>query len=196
MHDGSLGLLAGWRRTDATGWYWAALARRGRPLLHMTEWSVPLRANPLIAKAHEMWSEIECVAPFEQWTIGNEMYAAALDDPEDAWGRAHGQVTPVAMDLEWYATDEPAPFEPAPGYERGYRQRGVVHGVIELPEGPIDLDEVPAERWHRWGPSLDGVPLDRAAAHLGLRAPTLFPDGTVADLVLTSDGWRRRRRTP
>lgn len=187
--DGSFGLLSSWRIVGNVGWYWAALARRDRPLVHMAEWSVPLRANPMIAKAHEMWAEIECVAPFEQWTIGNELYAISLDDPDDALGRAHGHVMPFAMDLEWYATSR-AESLPA---DTGYRQRGVVHGDIELLDtGGLEIVEAPAERWHRWGTRLEAAPLPSAGAHLGLRAPVRLPDGTVDDLVLTAEGWAHR----
>ena len=42
------------------------------------------------------------------------------------------------------------------------------------------------------GPTpLGPVALPDAFAHTGLRAPFAFPDGTVADWVLTPDGWRR-----
>ena len=36
--------------------------------------------------------------------------------------------------------------------------------------------------------------LPEAIAHGGVRAPFRFPDGTIADLVLTPDGWHRRSR--
>lgn len=188
--DGSFGIVSGYRITGATAWYWSALARAGRPLLHVTEWQVPRRSDPLLVKAPEMWAEHECVAPFDQWTVGNEMYAAALDDPQEALERAYGLPTPLAMDLEWYAT---TPAVAIDGPEAGYTQRGVVHGAIELPDGPVELEEVPAMRWHRWGAALGPVPLADATAHLGLRAPFRFPDDSVNDLVLTSSGWRTRR---
>lgn len=184
--DGSFGLLSGYRIVGRGAWYWCALARPDEPLLHATEWDITRRSDPLLVKAPEMWAEHTCVAPFDQWTVGNELYAAGLDDPQDALGRAYGLPSPFAMDLEWYGTVAAEPVA------AGYRQRGVVHGEIELPGGPVDLDEVPAERWHRWGDALDPLPLPVAAAHLGLRAPFRFPDGTVSDLVLTTAGWHRR----
>lgn len=163
------------------------------PLLHVTEWSVPRRSDPMLVKAPEMWAEHMCVAGFDQWTVGNEMYAAALDDPDEALGRAYGLPTPLAMDLEWYATQPAQGVVPAGGdAAHGYRQRGVVHGLVELPEGPVEFDDVPAERWHRWGDRLDPVPLPVAHAHLGLRAPFRFPDDSISDLVLTPSGWCRR----
>jgi hypothetical protein len=186
--DAAVGLVHGFRRFGrrGQGWQWSALVREGRPLLHVAEWEVPLRSDPLLAKAAQLWGEWICDEPFEQWTIGMETYAAALDDASEGLGRAYGMPTPIAWDLEWYATQGP---EPVP---HGYAQAGVVHGLIELLDGPLTLTEVPARRWHRWGDELAPVTLETARAHVGLRAPFAFPDGTVADWVLTGDGWRSR----
>jgi hypothetical protein len=188
--DGSLGGVLGYRLVGASGaWYWWALARRGAPLLHVTEWSIPRRSDPMLAKAQAMWAELVCEAPFEQWTVGNETYAVALDDPQDGLGRAYGEAVPIASDLEWYATGE------AVAIDGGYEQAGVVHGVIELVAGRVELDDLPAHRTHRWssGPApLTPLDVPLALAHLGLRAPFRFPEGTVLDLVLGPDGWRRR----
>ncbi len=188
--DASLGLVSGHRIVGRTAWYWAALARRGRPLLHITDFDVPLRADPFIVKGEALWAEHMCDAPMEQWSVGNETYAAALDDPDEALGRAYGTPTPIAFDLEWYAIGEPGAID------SGYEQPGVVHGAVEiLGEPRVELVEVPARRWHRWradGP-LAPVALAGVTAHTGVRAPFSFPDGTVADWVLTADGWRSRR---
>lgn len=186
--DASVGLVHGFRRFAklANGWQWSALVREGRPLLHVAEWEVPLRSDPLLAKAAQLWGEWICDQPFEQWTIGMETYAAALDDAAEALGRAYGTPTPIAWDLEWYATAAPEPIM------NGYTQVGVVHGMIELLDGPVTLTEIPSCRWHRWGDALPPVPLAAARAHVGLRAPFAFPDGTLTDWVLTGDGWRSR----
>ncbi len=191
--DGSIGVVIGHRLQPPaasgrrTAWYWAAVARAAQPLLHVSEWDVPVRADPFIVKAHGLWAEHVCDAPFEQWTVANETYAVALDDPDEALGRAHGRPAALACDLEWYATGAVNPVVD------GYEQAGVVHGVVELAGGPVHLAEVPAWRWHRWGGALTPLALADAYAHTGLRAPFAFPDGTVADWVLTPDGWRSRR---
>ncbi len=212
--DGELGVLSGHRIIGRVAWYWAALARRGRPLLHVTDFDVPVRADPFIVKGEALWAEHHCVAPLEQWSIGNETYAAALDDPDDALGRAYGDPTPIAFDLEWYATAGPSPLEPAGDrvadravVEVGYEQRGVVHGAIEvLGEPTVELAEVPAQRWHRWlvatplkpwsAGALGPLVLPDAVAHTGVRAPFAFPDGSTSDLVLTPRGWNRRAPHP
>lgn len=202
--DASLGVVSGHRIVGRTAWYWAALARTGRPLLHIADFEVPVRrADPFIVKGEALWAEHTRDAPMEQWSVGNETYAAALDDPDEALGRAYGRPTPIAFDLEWYATGAPAPLpvQELGGGEVGYEQPGVVHGRIDvLGEPPLDVAEIPARRWHRW--TVPGHPTANAmaplalpvsVAHTGVRAPFAFPDGTVSDWVLGRDGWRRRR---
>ena len=107
-------VVSGHRVVGRVAWYWAALARVGRPLLHVTDFHVPVRADPFIVKGEALWAEHHCVAPLEQWSIGNETYASSLDDPDEALGRAYGDPTPIAFDLEWYATGPPTPLEPPP----------------------------------------------------------------------------------
>lgn len=185
--DGTAGIVSGHRVLGTRAWYWAALVEEGYPLLHLTEWSVRVRSDPFVVKAPEMWAEHHCVAPFEQWSIGNEAHFAALDDPDEALGRAYGTPTPMASDVEWYATGGVAAIR------RGYEQEGVAHGVVELLDRPfVEFVEAPARRWRRWGDHLGPVVVPSVLAHTGLRAPFAFPDGSAADWVLTRDGWRRR----
>jgi len=196
--DATLGVVSGHRIVGRTAWYWAALARRGRPLLHITDFEVPVRnADPFIVKGEALWAEHTREAPMEQWSIGNETYASALDDPDEALGLAYGTPTPIAFDLEWYATGEARRLDDAttPGYE----QPGVVHGRIEvLGEPAIEVAEIPARRWHRWTDPADPpselgpLTMPEAVAHTGVRAPFRFPDGSVSDWVLSPRGWRRR----
>ncbi len=201
--DATLGVVSGHRIVGSVSWYWAALARAGRPLLHITDFEVPVRADPFVLKGEAMWAEHFRDAPMEQWSVGNETYASALDDPDDALGLAYGIPTPIAFDLEWYATGPPTRVVGGlPVSGDGYEQVGVVHGAVEILDEPrIDLVEVPAHRWHRWASSgTDGRPPDMSpivlsdvAAHSGLRAPFTFPDGTRIDPVLSPRGWGRRR---
>lgn len=209
--DARLGLLSAHRIVGPIAWYWAALVRDGHPLLHITDFDVPVRADPFIVKGEAMWAEHFRDDPMRQWSIGNETYAAALDDPDDALGRAYGIPTPIAFDLEWYATAAPVSLEPLADVH-GYEQSGTVHGVVEILDEPrIELSEVPAQRWHRWvdvgadesiplaarraaaSLTLGPIPVASAAAHSGLRAPFAFPNGSQIDLALTPQGWCRRR---
>jgi hypothetical protein len=219
--DGAVGLISGYRidrRAGRPNWYWAALVRADHPLLHVADWHVPARTDPLLVKAPGLWAEHIIDAPMQQWTVTNETFATALDDPDEALGRGYGVPTPVAFDLEWYATAPPSrldagepsesssertmwrgePSESSSGrtMRRGYAQDGVVHGVVELAGGPLHLTEAPARRWHRWGEALAPIELPPAYAHTGQRAPFAFPDGTISDWVLTPDGWRARAPHP
>ena len=187
LPGGTAGLVTAYRRpVAANGWYWSALARRNEPILHVGEWDVPPRTDPLLVKAHGLWAEHVCERPMEQWTVANETFAVALDDPAEALGRGYGTPSAIALDLEWYADG------PARRGTDGYVQDGVVHGLVELGDGPLSLAEAPARRWHRWGRSLAPLELPEAYAHTGVRAVFAFPDGAVADWLLTPDGWRRR----
>jgi hypothetical protein len=199
--DARLGLISGHRIVGRTAWYWASLAREGRPLLHITDFDVPVRSDPFIVKGEALWAEHHCDAAMEQWSVGNETYASSIDDPNDALGRAYGDPTPIAFDLEWYATAAATSLvshdETAEQYEQaGYEQAGVVHGVIDvLGESRLELREIPAYRWHRWttiGDHLAPVALPSVTAHTGVRSPFAFPDGTTSDLVLTVSGWALR----
>ena len=200
--DASLGVVSGHRIVGRTAWYWAALARAGRPFLHVLDDGIPVRADPFIVKGEALWAEHSRDAPMEQWSIGNETYAAALDDPEDALGRAYGDRTPIAFDLEWCASAPPIGLPGVAGVS-GYAQDGAVHGAIEvLGEPAVELAGLSARRWHRWTETAAGTPSMRpvmmpvvtagAVAEGGVRAPFAFPDGTTADLVLAADGWRCR----
>ena len=185
--DASLGIVSGHRLFNHHSWYWAAMVETGRPLMHLTEWEVVVRAfDPFIVKAPEMWAEHQLDAPMEQWSIGNEAYFVGLDDPEEALGRAYGTPTPVAMDLEWYATGGPTEIA------NGYEQPGVVHGEIELMHRPnLELVEVPGHRWRRWGIGLGALATTAGSdsAGSGHEAPFAFPDGTSARWTLTTNGW-------
>lgn len=201
--DASLGVISGHRIVGPTAWYWAALARAGRPLLHVADFEIPVRADPFIVKGEALWAEHMCDAPMEQWTIGNETYASGIDDPDEALGRAYGDPTPIAFDLEWYATSAASPLEPLgerAATDTGYEQPGVVHGAVDvLGEDRIELADVPARRWHRWSvgdPAGFGpLALPSVVAHAGVRAPFAFPNGAVSDLVLTPEGWAHRSAT-
>lgn len=173
---------------DGATWYGWALHRRNEPLLHVVECDIRRRRDPMIAKAEAFWAEYTCESPFAQWTIGNETYAVALDDPTEARRGARGDVVPVASDLEWYATESATPID------HGYRQVGVLLGDVETVDGVITIDETRASRTHRWcvtgelGPSFPPA----GVAHLVPSASFVLGDGSVLDLVLTPDGWAHR----
>ena len=92
-------------------WYWAALARAGEPAPPRGGLGGAVATGRARACGPTaLWADHICEAPFEQWTVANETYAVALDDPADALGRAYGTAAPLAFDLEWYATGPPTPI--------------------------------------------------------------------------------------
>jgi hypothetical protein len=170
-------------------WYWAAVVRAGEPLLSVVDLDQPLPLERLRLRAGQLWADHLCEVPWQQWTVVNETYAVALDDADEALGRGLGTPTPVAFDLEWYATADPTPLPRA----EGYRQDGEVHGVIELRGGNLHF-EGPGRRGHRWGP-LDWTTVEGERAE-GVRAPIrLDVDGVAMAIehVLAADGWHRWR---
>ena len=131
-------------------------SRAGEPLLHVAEWaraaagrSVPREGAGPVGRAH-------CDAPMQQWTVANETYAAALDDPDDALGRAYGVPTAVAFDLEWYATAPAAAACPT-----ATPRTASSTASSSSPAGRCSSTEVPARRWHRWGDALGPVAVPR-----------------------------------
>jgi len=86
--DGAFGVVSGHRLLGPVSWYWCAVVEKDQPLLHLTEWEVVVRSfDPHIIKAPEMWAEHQLDAPMEQWSLGNEAYFVALDDPDEAHRR-------------------------------------------------------------------------------------------------------------
>jgi hypothetical protein len=176
---------------QGSAWYWAAVVRPGLPVIHLADVTLPPARPGLEVRTGGLWAAHVCEAPFEQWTVGNEAYAVALDDPAEALGRALGVVTPVAFDLEWYAS---GPAGPVPG---GYAQAGSVDGVIELAGGGLELEGAPSRRVHGWGERSAAGPAMESARPRGVWVPFAMPgpDGPeVLDRVAGPDGWWEQRR--
>lgn len=185
--EGIAGLFIGLELRGTRFDYWAGLVREGEPYLYIEELNGTGLRQGLEIKPPEMWAGHECELPFRQWSLGNEAHGVLLDDPTEAWRRAHGTPVPVTFDVEWYATDRPKPI----GGEvpmRGYRQSGEIDARVELPEGIVTI-EGPAERVHVWGvpylPTSFAMPTDAR----GLRAPYRRADGMTVDQVVTTSRW-------
>lgn len=181
--DGRIGVFVGFERRGDRFDYWAGLVREGHPYLYIDELDgTDLRAG-LEIKPPQMWADHVCDVPFAQWSLGNEAHGVLLDDPTEAWGRAHGDLVPVTFDIEWYRAGDPVALDPGPG-AHGYRQAGEVDVQIELTEGLLSFTGR-AERVHVWGvpyvPRSFAMPNDQR----GLRAPYRRSDGTKVDQVLT-----------
>lgn len=179
--DGATGAFT-WltvRPAERRASYWSALVRPGHRQVYVADVDAPLPAG-LVVRTTGLWADHTCEASFDQWTVRNECHAVALDDPADALDRAYGEMTAIAVDMEWYAT---APAEPVAG---GYRQAGEAYTVVELAGGPLELVG-PAARTHVWGAAPAG---DDDGAGAGARAYLRVGATTVVERVLTGAGWR------
>jgi hypothetical protein len=174
-----VGLELRGRRFD----YWAGLVREGEPYLYIEELDGTGLRDGLEIKPPQMWAGHDCDVPFRQWSIGNEAHGVLLDDPTEAWRRAHGTPVPVTFDVEWHAVSAAAAID-GPLGAGGYRQLGEIDARIELLDGVFALTG-PGERVHVWGvpylPSSFAMPND---LH-DLRAPYRRSDGVRVDQVLT-----------
>jgi hypothetical protein len=174
-------------------WYWAVVVRPASPLLYLADVDVPWPREGLEIRSEGLWASHECEAPFEQWTVANEAYAVALDDPAEALARAYGRPEPVAFDLEWYASGAAAPLGAGvPAGSGGYRQDGTVSAHIELQGGRLEV-EASGSRSHWWGsPPLAEPPagLDDGGARVALAVGQ--PGAEVVHRALR-DGWREWR---
>ena len=147
-----------------------------------------MRSSPGLVKGELLWAEHLCESPHRQWTVSNESRAAAVDDPLEIARTGFGVPTPVASDLEWYATAGAVPLDSGTGYQ----QVGVMHGVVEvLGRSTIDLEEVSAWRCHRWW-SVDGKPpstLLPTRSDQEVDAVIAGPEQSHVALGLDADGW-------
>ncbi len=178
---GAGGLFVGFEARGRRFDYWAGLVRPDEPYLYIEELDGVGRRAGLEIKPAEMWADQVCDVPFQQWSVGNEAHGVLLDDPDEAWRRAHGTLVPVTFDVEWHATAPPTPIE------RGYVQMGEIDARIELTEGVLALIG-PARRAHVWGvpylPDTWAMPV----TDIWRRAPYRRSDGQLVDQVLTVSG--------
>jgi hypothetical protein len=181
LRDGSAGLYVGLELRGRRFDYWAGLVRAGHPYLHVVELDGTGLRSGLEIKPERMWADHVCDEPFRQWSLGNEAYGVALDDPGAALGRAYGEPVPVAFDVEWYATQAPR------AVAGGYAQDGEIDAEIELREGRLGLVG-PATRVHVWGTSWLPV-APSLPTGWGLRAPYRRSDGLGVEQLLTAEGW-------
>ncbi len=136
------------RPGDHRAWYWAYLARPGRPLVVVRDHDVELpRSRELEVRGDGLWAQVICETPFDHWSAGLEASAVAIDDPVRAWGDERGDPVALGLDLEWEMQGQPGLL----GDAGGYLQPAAVHGEVLLGAERLAVD---GTGWytHAWGP--------------------------------------------
>ena len=173
-------------------WYWAAVVRKGHPLLTLVDSELSLPSTSLAIRGEGLWADHVCETPLEHWTVANEAFSVALDDPDEALGAQRGVLVPLGIDLEWESAADPVE---GPG---GYSIEATVSGEILIADGSLGIDAI--GRWrHEWG-RLEW-PEPPARVPQGLRAPLriIQSDSTplLVERVVNEDGWHEwLRREP
>ena len=148
--DGSLG---GWVRIGlypnlGAAWYHAYVVGSGRQTLAVQDLNVPLpKPGSLELRTHGLWADHTCETPLEHFTIANETFALAVDDPVDLYAREpRGEQVPLGLDLEWETDGAAHHYLHTTRYEVPCR----VHGEVLIGDERIALDGW-GQRDHSWG---------------------------------------------
>jgi hypothetical protein len=147
--DGSLGgyVRLGYYPNQRVAWWWAYLVGAGRPLVARRAHEVPVPKRGLEVRDEGLWACLTAETPNQHWSVGMEAFAAALDDPLDAYRGERGERVPFGLDLEWEAA---APVFDYPGVTR-YEQSCTVYGEILVGEERLAFEGL-GQRDHSWGP--------------------------------------------
>jgi hypothetical protein len=188
--DATVGVFVGFELRGRTFDYWAGLARAGEPYLYIEELNGSGLRSGLEIKPPQMWADHQCDVPFGQWSLGNEAHGVLLDDPDEVWQRAYGDVVPVTFDIEWHATSA------AQSIAHGYEQHGEIDARIELTDGVLELVGL-ASRVHVWGVPYLPRPLAMPNVDADRRAPYRRGDGRCVDQRFTPAAvWVQRAAQP
>jgi hypothetical protein len=148
-------------------WYWTMVRRDDAPLLHAAD--LTLRLPKLLeVRGDALWADHVCEAPFDHWTVANELMAVALASPSDALDGARGDLQPVALDMEWEAS-----ARPIDRHRDDYEVPAISHGELHLGSGtPGDVEVIVLDghgSWrHRWGEWTPPSPVDDPAGFVVL----------------------------
>ena len=126
-------------------WYWAAVVRECHPLLTLVDTELRMPSTSLAFRGEGLWADHVCETPLEHWTVANEAFSVALDDPDEALGAQRGVLVPLGFDLEWEAAADPVELSD------GYAIDATVSGEILIADENLSVDLT--GRWrHQWGP--------------------------------------------
>jgi hypothetical protein len=129
-------------------WYTAFLARPGRPLVAVVDLDAPMprSSQGLDVRSDGLWCDHVCETPFDHWSVANEAFGVAVDDPGELYGRGLGERVAVGFDLEWEDDGEAYPYPGVTRYEVPCR----VHGEVLVGDERIAIDGF-GQRDHSWG---------------------------------------------
>lgn len=147
----------GRRPGTGRGWYWAVVAAAGQPVVVVADPDVALPPAPgsLEFRASGLWADHHATEPLGHWSVANEAFGVALDDPWQAWGRGLGDRTAVGLDLEWDPVATVVALPAGDGPDAGAWAVGCeVVGEVLVGADRHELDGT-GVRGHRWG--LTGV---------------------------------------
>jgi len=178
-------------------WYWSAVVGPRRPLVTLSDLEVPFGSRSLEIRSEGLWADHICEEPLQRWTIGNEAFAVALDDPDIALGDGRGTVTPLGFDLEWEARAQPELLTSGNGYQIDAEVHGEV--LVGAERCPIDGS---GRWWHSWGlhswqACVAATATADSLSREWLRVPVRIEsdDAVVAlEHQLGPDGWRSSLR--
>ena len=192
--DGTFGAVAAVTLLPQSreAWYWAAVVRAGHPLLTLVDTELRLPSTSLAIRGEGLWADHVCETPLEHWTVANEAFSVALDDPDEALGAQRGVLVPLGIDLEWEST-----ADPVEGHD-GYSIEATVSGEILIADASLNIDTT--GRWHhKWG----RLEWPEQPAHVphGLRAPLRIDqhggNPLLIERIVDEDGWHEwLRRDP
>ncbi|MCX7619856.1 MAG: hypothetical protein N2037_03300 [Acidimicrobiales bacterium] len=149
--DGSLGGYVRLGRYPNSGviWYWACIVGSGRPLVTVIDNAVPIPTNPRSHELHGamLWADHNCETPLEHWSLGLETHAIALDDPADVYGKAYGDRTPLAFELDWHTDGLVFTY---PSSVTPYEIPCRVSGTVDVGAEHFEFEGF-GQRDHSWG---------------------------------------------
>ncbi|MFM7068147.1 MAG: hypothetical protein ACKOYM_01685 [Actinomycetes bacterium] len=144
-----LGLVPG----EGVAWYWACLVGPNRPLVVVTDHTVPLpsSAGSLEVRSDGLWADHAVETPLDHFSINLEAFALALDDPVQMYGSPRGDRVPFGFELD-FVTDRAAYLWPpvTPRYEVPCS----VEGVVLVGDERIEFSGW-GQRDHSWGAPRD-----------------------------------------
>ena len=135
---------------------------------------IPLPAEGWELRTSGLWADHNCETPFEHWSYGLEAFALGVDDRRELLERGYGDRTPLGWELDFEADSAVSPIDEEIMNVAGYAQTGVLHGLVLLADGEVEVSGA-ATRWRWWGSDRPNGLLFGSRTERAVALPT--PDG-------------------